>query len=157
MQSSAGRERYLPAVAIIHQTVIAECERCGRQSDPMLATAVDAWLAKHHERVHVPEDRAKRLAEHGHVIEHVVEWFDQDDSSGYVTCSCGFKSRSMKTCWLDERGDDHLKDVESKDPVLLALAQLDQREAPAEEIAPKESNVRGRLSPLAERSLTAPA
>ena len=44
----------------------------------------------------------------GHKLQEVVEWFDNDDSSGYVECSCGWRSRSVKTCWLRKLGDEHL-------------------------------------------------
>jgi hypothetical protein len=133
---------------IIHQTVVVECERCGRRSDPLPETDADAWLAKHEERVHLPEDRAVLLAEHGHVTTGTVEWFDQDDSSGYVTCSCGFKSRSMKTCWLDETCDEHLKDMQAKLGLELA-SPAPPEPAPAPEDVAKPP--RSRPSPLAER------
>lgn len=139
---------YLPRVAIIHQTVIAECERCGQQSSPMLESDAQAWLAKHEAQIHEPEDLAALMAQHGHVIKGVVEWYDQDDSSGYATCSCGFKSRSSKACWIDDHGDRHLREMKAK--LGLELPAAPEPAEPAEPLDPEEQR-RSRPSPLAER------
>lgn len=54
------------------------------------------------------EGRAERL---GHVVTEHVHWIDMDDSSGYVSCTCGFSSREAKVCWLMPMADQHRRNV----------------------------------------------
>lgn len=135
-------------MAIIHQTVIVECERCHQQSKPLLEVEAERWLERHETKVHEPEDLAALMAAHGHVIKGVVEWYDQDDSSGYAACSCGFKSRSAKACWIDEYGDRHLREMKAKLGLKLPKEPV---EDPAGPLDPEEQR-RSRPSPLAERA-----
>lgn len=137
-------------MAIIHQTVIAECERCGQQSQPMLEVKVEKWLQSHAAKVHEPEDLAALMAEHGHVVKGVVEWYDQDDSSGYATCSCGFKSQSAKACWIDHHADLHLREMKAKLGLELPESPESSTPGPSETLDPEERR-RSRPSPLAER------
>jgi hypothetical protein len=97
------------AVKIV-QAVVAECERCGTRSRPIDPKEVTEWTKAHMVK-HSQEDLIAYWAEHGHKIGEVVEWMDQDDSSGYGTCSCGWRSRAAKTCWSHHAAVNHLREL----------------------------------------------
>lgn len=48
-----------------------------------------------------------RAEQAGHVVDERVLWFDMSDSSGYCRCSCGWRTREVKVCWLSEMASDH--------------------------------------------------
>lgn len=113
-QPCEGLRLYIRFVAkIIHPTVVVECERCGHRSQPISEDNADAWLVGHEENWHVPEDRALRMEEAGHKITIIGEWMTQDDSSAHIACTCGFKSRSAKDCWMDDYANNHLIEAEA--------------------------------------------
>lgn len=92
--------------------VVATCGRCGERSKPMSQEGVEGW-ARIHEKRHAKGDRRTHMADHGHTTDGHVDWFDNDDSSGYGHCSCGWKSRNVKTCNIDDMIDEHLREVEA--------------------------------------------
>jgi hypothetical protein len=139
-------------MAIVHETVIVECERCGKTSQPLLRSQADPWLLEHEQSVHVPEDRIIRMREHGHAVSHHVEFFDQDDSSGYITCSCGFKSRSAKVCWLDEYEQRHLVEIEQQLELQPILPDSTVTPSLDSEKQVESTQPRTRPSALAERA-----
>jgi hypothetical protein len=57
-----------------------------------------------------PEQASLALlrANHKHKVRLIADWIDMDDSGGHVECSCGWRSREVKVCWLRELADKHL-------------------------------------------------
>lgn len=93
--------------------VTATCSRCGQTSRPMKKEEVESFR-KVHEELHDKQDRRKRWADQGHATNGHVNWVDCDDSSGYAYCSCGWKSKNVKTCWINDMIDEHLREVEAE-------------------------------------------
>lgn len=97
---------------ITTSAVIAECEHCKQRSQPMDPQKVEDWTARH-EAAHAREALRERMAQCGHATDWIMEWMDPDDSSAHAFCSCGWKSKSAKHCWMDDYIIAHLQEVES--------------------------------------------
>ena len=93
----------------IEQAVIAVCDRCDARSMPMDPTAVPEFQRRH-DAQHARDDRRERMAGAGHKIGQHMHFVDNDDSSGYAFCSCGWRSRDVRL--PEGMGDDHLAEVE---------------------------------------------
>jgi hypothetical protein len=103
---------------VISSAVIAECEQCGERSNPMDPGTVTEWQKCHEDR-HSREARRERMVEHGHTANWVMEYMDCDDSSAHAFCSCGWKSRSAKHCWMLDFINTHLREVEAQSKRVL--------------------------------------
>lgn len=86
--------------------VIVVCKRCEWRSGPVDPQGREE-IENRHRLKHEEGDLKSFMESHGHKARGVVHWVDQDDSSGHVVCECGFKSTSMKTCWLDDTITKH--------------------------------------------------
>jgi len=90
--------------------IIIVCKRCEWRSAP-----IDPEHREKHEDAHRLKhekgDLKEFMAANGHKATAHVHWIDQDDSSGHVSCECGYTSRNMKECWLNDTITKHHRNV----------------------------------------------
>jgi hypothetical protein len=56
-------------------------------------------------------DMALKRANSSHKVRLIADWVDMDDDSGHVECSCGWRSRDVRCCWLRNTADDHISEM----------------------------------------------